>query len=89
MYGIRTGLGPCTNYLGAASSAAAVLVLVPMLLGWLNEYAHPSLEDLRIGPELQPNQEEHLRVCDAAILRFWARDARTHRPAPPFDQERA
>ena len=54
-----------------------------------NEYAHPSLEDLRIGPELQPNQEEHLRVCDAAILRFWARDARTHRPAPPFDQERA
>ena len=36
MYGIRTGLGPCTNYLGAASSAAAVLVLVPMLLGWLD-----------------------------------------------------
>ena len=35
-----------------------------------NEYAHPSLEDLRIGPELQPNQEEHLRVCDAAVLRF-------------------
>ena len=54
-----------------------------------NEYAHPSLEDLRIGPELQPNQEEHLRVCDAAILRFWARDARTHKPAPPFDQKRA
>ena len=50
---------------------------------------HTPLEDLRIGPELQPNQEEHLRVCDAAILRFWARDARTHRPAPPFDQERA
>jgi hypothetical protein len=55
----------------------------------MNERMDTPLEGLRIGPELQPNQEEHLRVCDAAILRFWARDARTHRPAPPFDQERA